>query len=472
MYNYGRRSSGMRYGYGDDAQTPRPYYEFPAQPETGRLSNVVSRNLSNDTIVDANKQRDYGRDNLYFNIDIINPLRTINPFSLINRDVPDILAVYEENLTQPLIQNPSDYYITVARFSIPGTSIPIFSMDIIPNQIDPNLTPYSFCLSYLGNDFPAILEYFSTGNTPVPPAPRPGVFQDRMSRYYYVYEYSHMIQMMNITLNTAFLALKAAFPAAPPTEAPFFVYDEITQLISLVAQYAYTGNATIQIFTTSLTYERFLNGMSVQFLGNNQPNGKDLLFLFPPMNINVPGGTIAPKVIGLLPKFNDAWVAGPGPVRPIPAGAQLETKEPRDYTADVNNPPFYLFNVQDFVTIQYWNSFRNIVFTTGNIPVQSEYIPSVQNFVPNTNTQATGAIAYRPILTDFQPILAAAGDARSQLQYYPQGPYRLLDMISNTPLQKIDLQIWWEDIIGNLHPIFIAASQIASVKLLFIKKNQ
>ena len=77
-----------------------------------------------------------------------------------------------------------------------------------------------------------------------------------------------------------------------------------------------------------------------------------------------------------------------------------------------------------------------------------------------------------PILTDFVPnISAAAGESRSIAYYVPTSQYRLVDLISTNPLQKIDIRIFWEDRDGNLYPLEISIFQQASLKLGFFKKS-
>lgn len=468
MYNYGRYKPEMRYGRGSAEYDHIPSHSYPTQPRTDRFFDPNEQSIEG-----SKRTRDYGRDNIYFNIEISNPL-TSNPAYNIppfQNSQNTIIAEYMENTTQPILSNPSEYYLTIARFSVPGLSIPIIDMDIIPNQPNQNLTPYVLTLSFGGIDFPVNILYFSadlTTSLPGPPIPI-----KQQSDYYYVYEYNIMIQMMNIALRTSFNALKAAFPAAPPTEPPFFEFNEETQLISLVAQNSYSeviaGGPTIEVWANDIFYFRFVNSMMINYIGSNQVNGKDVRFLFPPTTLQTFVSVTNPLGTQLLePKYNDLYAINAS--NPVGAFARL----PRDYTLSINNPALaglngaYLFNTQEFVTLQYWNSFKNIIFTTASIPIQAEYIPANNT----TGGQGSGSVAYKPILTDFEPLLPRAGDARTLLQYYPQGPYRLIDLLGTQPLQKLDIKIFWQDIYDNLHPLVIGPNELASVKLLFIKKLQ
>lgn len=383
-------------------------------------------------------------DHIYFNIEISNPLLKGNTTE--NNYIP---ASFYENLTQPLLSNPSEYYISIVRFRVPGTSIPIFIADIINNQPNINLTAYVVCLSYQGNDFPQNIIYQPDNISQLPKPPIP--FQDLDTTYYYVYSYQHMIDMINIAFESSFAALKAAFPAAPPTQPPFLYYDATTQLISIVFQTEYAKPNSITSYVNNILGDNFLNGFPF-YLNTISPdlvNGKDLQFKIG--QINYPSG---PYIAGK--NYNNAYTA------PLTVSNFYTT----DVVAFPFPPPPYITLTQEYVSLQQWNSFKNIVFLSGTLPVQAELIPSRRTVF----NEGGGQIAYSPILTDYEPLLADAGDARSILQYYPTGPYRLLDLISTVPITKFDVSIYWQDYNDFLHPIYISTTDSASIKFLFIKK--
>lgn len=89
-----------------------------------------------------------------------------------------------------------------------------------------------------------------------------------------------------------------------------------------------------------------------------------------------------------------------------------------------------------------------------------------------------GEIQYNPygenqslnIITDFEPIVN--GDVRGNdvYQYVQAGEYRRLDIQDNSPIRKIDLQLFYEDKWGNVYPIYITPNSFMSIKLLFQTK--
>jgi hypothetical protein len=373
-------------------------------------------------------QKEDTSDNIYYNIEINNVLRTGTE----NNQIP---AQYFENTSQAILSDPSQYYLTIARFSVPGSAIPIFIMDIVNNQSNPNLTPFIVCLSYNGNDYPVNLIYFALNNFQAPTTAIPE--QQINNGYYYVYSYDHMVQMINIAFADSFNQLKTANPGAPPTQPPFVIYDANEQLLSLVVQkeYYYDGmTPTVDIYANANLLNTYLESISAFFYGYNQTNGKDFKFT-------------------IDAKYNNGYTSG--------------TNNKYYTPADVPSTlPDYLIYVQEYSMIQYWNSFKNIVFISGTIAVQGEYIPQKLNFP----TTSQGSVSFRPILTDFQPDLETPGAGRTIMQYFPQGPYRLVDIVSTQPMNKIDISVFWQDKDDDLWPVYLNTNQSVSVKLLFIRK--
>lgn len=353
-------------------------------------------------------------DNIYYNVIITNPMVFDQIDINGNNDV--IPAVYEENRTQAIIADPSKYELSIIRFEIPGANIPLFVMPRVISGAPPpanlHLTPLQFLMKYSGTTFAANLIYVPIASNiflpPPPPAPVP-----ISNPYYWVYSYNHMLSMMNTTMATVFGQLKASFPGAPPTEPPYFIYNAETQLISMIAQKSYEGSGVDVGMNGPML--RFVRGFELSF-GKIQEIGNP--------NVNY-------STFNIYDTGNNSYDA-----------THYEMK-------------------QEYVTLQYWNSFKNIVFITGTLPIQAEFIPELNG---------QGANNFRPILTDFEPILASAGDARSVLQYYPQGPYRMVSLQSTTPLTKFDVRVYWQDQENNLYPIILSPGMSLSIKFLFSRR--
>lgn len=58
----------------------------------------------------------------------------------INRDP---VASFIDPRPAPILSNPSEYYLSVARFDVPTTDIPIRVMEVETGQADPNKTIFA-----------------------------------------------------------------------------------------------------------------------------------------------------------------------------------------------------------------------------------------------------------------------------------------------------------------------------------------
>lgn len=460
-------------------------------------------------------------DKIYYNISIRDQSPTNNQTGL-------TLAEYEVERTKPILKIPSDYYLTIARFTVPATDIPIFIMPIQETQtntlLDPydvDLTPFSVTLTNVtaGTDFQKFVTYVThSPNSPTPtPPPVPITYkaQDVSSYYYYVYTYTHMLTLINSALADAFDDLKTAQPDIPQTEAPFFIFNAETQLFSLIVPTSYNDIAnpiTIYINDKLLTYFGNIDG---DFLGRNLTNGKDFRFfteynedraytrpgqitglyvdssndtyeiddvagnithglydsisdLAAEMTASIPNYTVtAGTNTNILTISNDLAVNFKW--EPLETGGLLGFTQSvytgaNSYTAELppNFFPKYLERKQDYSSLSTWPSIVDLVITSGSLPIVKEWI--------QTNTQS-GEPIFSATLTDFQPLLNEAGDGRSILEYYPQGPYRLINMDSKQPLRRFNFRVFWKDKQGRLFPVYIPYRQELSIKFLFLKKS-
>jgi hypothetical protein len=508
-------------------------------------------------------------DRIYYNV----TLRNENP---VGNDSP-VPARFEEERVQPLLDNPSDYYLTISRFTVPGALIPIFVFPIqnfreavsninsIPLQVTPqiivntvaphglqnsdrititgsnstpsidgtytiihvnsatsftilfgppivgagtagvvtrqqdaNLSTLSVTIENNGVTRQVFLNYDPRNNLNPPNTPTAQNPEWAKTPYYFVYSYDHMIEMINIALETAFFNI----PVRPlGSIAPILCYNRSTQLISWIVQQQFYGGANIMsnqidVFINT-GMNAYLDGVQYDFNGNNTADGKDyrLIVDFSPcQNYTFPCEDIDPqtKTITTIP------LGGPGLLTittaaihnlfvgdyvridgtnstPSIDGLYIVIGVPSATSFVINLPfavtgagtagtvkeqcPYYQIT-QEYNTLYLWNSFKDLVFISNSMPIVNEYIKST----------TAGLVNFQPIVTDFEPLLAAAGDARSTLQYFPQGPYRLINMNGTIPLKRIDVQVFWKDSEDNLYPILIPKGQPLTIKFLFIKK--
>jgi len=220
-------------------------------------------------------------DNVYFNATITHP----EVISSTNPAVPTIgaepfIAEYQVNNDTAFIDNASEYYCSVLRFDIPLDTVPIFICPIIPNQGNYNLTPFIIGIQatpLLGatTNYPRNVIYDNNNNISPP-------VQDQLEQvitpYYYIYNYTDFIDMVN---NALLLAWYDATSVGNP-DVPYFFFDESTQLIKLAISPTLSGSTTTtyKIYMNSLL-ENYFSAFSSQDRGSNNVDGVDFILNTP-----------------------------------------------------------------------------------------------------------------------------------------------------------------------------------------------
>ena len=375
-------------------------------------------------------------------------------------------AQYEETRTQPIIDDPSDYYMSIIRFSIDGSNIPIAVCPVVPNPNnanDINYTPFSVTLQYGGVNYTSQLSFIPEINVPLLPQPPTTTGQDTTTQYYYMYTYTTLVTMINNAFQSAFTALTTANPSVASVGAPYIIYDRIQQKFALVIPNTVISGTNV--------YQTQFNGSNIPLVGSNQ--AADMINIFLNSRIYSYFDSIESY------QYQDVVLSNLMIIRDLknnyyyPPQNGANTSPPQVATSFTNTnisyttaPVYYIF-YQQYNTISNWNSLSGIVFLTSSLPIQYEYIPASAI----NPTAGSGFSAFRPIITDFTPVLEQAGDARTRIVYFPQGPYRLISLKSTDPLYKIDLSIWWQDQYQNLYPMTISCNESDSVKIMFMKKS-
>lgn len=379
------------------------------------------------------------------------------------------LASFEEMRTIPILECPSDYYLSIVRFSIDGSSIPILVMPVIPNPgnpLDVNFTPFNVTLQYAGVNYTTQLifvpEVFATA-----PQPPTTISQDLSSNYYYVYSYQTLINMVNTALQTSFNALAVANPGLTPNvQAPYVIFDRDAGKFGIVVQ-----NVDNPLIPGTNVYLNQFNVSGIPLVGASQVAGTINIFMNSRLysyfdsidSFKYTTDVVLSDLIIIRDIKNNYYY--PPQNAPNVAASQVPISFTTATVTYTTGPLFFLVK-QQYDQIGHWNSLSGIVFLTSSLPVQYEFLPA--SAIQTTNSASS---SFRPILTDFVPNLQKIGDARSRLIYYPSGPYRLIDLCSNDPLRRIDLQVFWADQFQNLYPIYVSCNQSDTIKLMFIKKS-
>lgn len=361
-----------------------------------------------------------------------------------NELVPVQIQYYDQRQSD-ILKNPCDYFLSIIRFRLPASDIPVllFQTTIqqyfpaIPTSLSPNYGIYTFTLTYAGAPVPEVQQpvIFVTQELQVPVPPPVSISSPQQKTpYYYVYNYKHMVDMMNTCL-TSILATMFAGP--PPFFPPYFIYDPDTKLISLIAPRSQV-----------------------------QPGG--LLHIY----CNFPMGNLiyAIKLIHQpLPIIN-------GKEFEIPITlTQDNLYFPPGVTSPATTPPpspgasDYVKLQAEYVNYVEWDPLKKIVITT-SMPILQEGLSASNNF--NSININSASSAYLSILTDFIPDTnGQPGLISTQFNYLPTAEYRLISFNSTKPLSEIKFDVYWSDYTNTLYPFFILPGGNVDIKFLFRKKT-
>jgi hypothetical protein len=157
---------------------------------------------------------DSNPDHVYYNILINNTSSSL------------IKANFNQPRNFPILQNPSDYYMSVIRFTCPFLTVPLFVFT--DNK-------YSVTLQYNNTIVQTYLVYQACTT-------------DATNRD--VKKYQQLLDMINVAFQTSFTGL-GVLPTA--TVAPYMIYDASTQLFSLIAQKALVTDGVSVYFNAALS---------------------------------------------------------------------------------------------------------------------------------------------------------------------------------------------------------------------------
>lgn len=349
-------------------------------------------------------------------------------------------AIYSRNFTTPIIpENAGDYNVAVISYDIPSTTIPLLLPEIQPYpNTDPNLTPYSFTMTY--NSFAGsqtYLSYISDNLNSVAPPPLSADSPTRnplYNYYYYVFTANNWLVQLNRTLKNAFDTLKneyilsglsPAFPAS--ATAPYFIL--LDGKISLISERAYFSFESVTPIYISWNTEmnRFMQGFPT--LNTSLSNGRNFQFN------------------NLYNKKNNAYQS--------PEAAPVY-------------PPTLMKLSQEWDTFDSWNSMKSLNITTSTLPIKEEYVNNASSIVNNFGTE----ISRQALLATFIPLYGSStlGDIRRRIQFSANYPRPI--SISRVPvINSVSLKVTWTDYLDREYDLYIEPWERLTIKLLFFREG-
>jgi hypothetical protein len=366
---------------------------------------------------------------------------------------------FEETRLQPFLDgDASDYFCTIARFTLQtGNSLPVLIPAINTNQTvpagqTPNIDETIYTISFLEQPDPIIsaspstrllltknLKYEPCDKTIPKPRP-PNGEQDLSSEYYHMRSYTDFINMINITLRDLYIQLPNVLTRG--NNPPYMEWDAATCTATLYADSYYfdlTPNNPLTGAGRTRKFEIYFNARLYQ--------------LFSTLN-----ATLVNATSDLDYRLD------------IFGNATNTTK--LSYNDASGNALYNISLAQEVSTIGVWSPVESIVFTTTSLPINPSMSSSPKVLTNgDSSTTGSGQPNIANILTDFQIAVSPTNQYRPEISYAPQAEYRLIDMLSNNSLSRIDLQVYWKDKRGELHRVLLYPGCSASVKLLFRHKH-
>jgi hypothetical protein len=386
-------------------------------------------------------------DQLYFDI-------TVSNFKSTTTKPPQFY--FNESRTLPFVRNPEDYYLSILRFTVETGSLPVFIPSIEPNQADRDKTIYSFTLEYTdpatgttyssGQEFINYIPQRSPNSAQLPPPPNATAngLQNNNTGYYYIYNYQWLISLMNITLETAFTALKNAITAGGGTPitndefAPFFNWDTTSNSAVLYADFSVFGTNGS---AGANPYKIYMNA--------------PLFALFPTFPVKYLGyeGVADGKNYLFEPRNNGS--------------SDLDTITPEPATVPATYRAVKVY--QECSTIANLSPITALVFTSNTLPIQSNQVSTPLVFNNAQEVVLGGNNSdFANIITD---LVSDTGQYKPNLVYNPTSEYRLITLYGNRPLFNIDLNIFWRNKFGQLIPYEINSGEAVTIKCAFLKKS-
>ncbi len=459
---------------------------------------------------------------IYYNCDIIN--NKTDDLNALNITEPDPQIRFNETRDTALVKDSSQYEFSIIRFTMNGANrdLPLFIPNIAVGQSNINLTNYAVAIT-LQQSWTTNLGVITFNIAPQPtrviyvpeilnpilaPLPNaPLTVQDISTRYYWCLTYTHWLDTINTTLDTAHATLYADFQAAwaarPGLTDPFpFANFTAFAASCQTPQITYNENAKdFTIFGDSDGYGQRLEPFTVlpYVAGTAVPATRPQERLF--FNTNMAG--LFANFGGLywnstvIPAITINQVVYPAFPAGVPSGYVREmifSNEFYSNVADYRLAPYggaaplgyvpiakqkvYYKLVQDYKSVDsLWSPISSLVFTTSLLPIKFE-AASQPNILGTGNlgdSAPTSRSAFTPIITDvaLDTVLGGADSYRQFVYYAPAAEYRMSELSSSKQeIRNIDVSVFWKfRLTGELYPVNMFNLSSVSIKMMFRKKG-
>ena len=346
-------------------------------------------------------------DNVYVNLTIPGTINATSGYPTLN-----------VNKTIPIVQNPSEYYLSVIYAKIPLDVVPLTIVNPVPGQPDPNLLEPIIGVRNGGVVIPQNVIYVPQSINIYPPPLQSDPNRAIITPYYFIYSIDYYLSMFNTAIVTSHIAAGVAAPY------PYFYLDRETNRISLVV-----SDDLVTAYEAG-TYELLCNQQFFSYI-----EGFSTIFDY-----------TSPLQYSFV-LYRDGNTCNEN-------GGQF-----RETGLD------YLRYSQDHYALGNWYSLNKIVILSNTIPINREILSGKPG--DPTDPVTVGL----PIIFDYVPPMTALFQERSVAVYQNEGEMRFMDLNSRNPLTDISISLGWQDNLGNFYPLHISKNNSAHIKLAFIRKS-
>lgn len=326
-----------------------------------------------------------------------------------------IYAKYSETRNSAIIDNPSDYEMSIIRFDMPSTNIPKFDMN----------RPEELTITYYYPDDNLVSKQ-------ILPLFQVSYYDGLEERDSFVWYFNQVCVSINEALLTAYNDIVAQYEvihgggswaaSGGPQKESTIIYDPTTQLFTFYnPQLMADSNPNrIELWMNHALF-RLFESLFSEFHGYSQPDGLEFRMI----------------------------------VRDMFLGKNAETLLGTDYYK----------NTQEYSSLTLWYKVYKIVIVSNSLISRKEFITLSR---PNSSG-AQGNVNSLGILQDFDYSFNKPNVER--ITYIPTAEYRWVDLLSKNPLYKIDFQVFVQSEAGILLPVVLGAKQNCNIKFLFRKKK-
>jgi hypothetical protein len=376
------------------------------------------QNLKNLKLSDLTNKlgaKEYDDLHLYYNVQLRN-----NSYSVA------MPATFEETREQPLLDNPEDWKMAVIRFKVPIEGVPLFFFEM--DDEGPPTPPYDsiYLVTLTWNQNNTTYDARLRADTKFGIGSDPAATESFLT----VWDVQPFINSLNDAISRAFADLKTANPTFPGQYPPWFKYESANNLISV-------------FFEQGAWYPDNVNGGSMYF------------------------NTVLWTLFQSLPATEFITPASP---EDSPWTAIVRNNGNNFYQVSATNPDpngNYGYSAwemkQEITDLGNWSHFETLVVTSNMLPIVKE---------TNAASNGSGQVIYTQTITDFEPVKSAQSIDASPLQFQAQGPWRWVDLKGNIPLNKVDVNLFWQDRDGTLAQMFVPPRDAFSVKIAFARKDK